>query len=33
MELVATESQSSIPKIKDRVTEQLRKEGFIKEEK
>ena len=31
MELVATESQSSIPKIKDRVTEQLRKEGFIKE--
>jgi len=31
MELVATESQSSIPKIKDRVTEQLRKEGFLKE--
>ena len=31
MELVATESQSSIPKIKERVTEKLRAEGFIKE--
>ena len=32
MELVATESQSSIPKIKDRVTEQLRAQGLIKEQ-
>src|SRR5262245_43461893 len=31
MELVAKESESSIPKIKERVTEQLREQGFIKD--
>jgi hypothetical protein len=31
MELVAKEAQSSIPKIKERVTEQLRAEGLVKE--